>query len=89
MAREKGDLINCLEALIHHIAPHKARLMVLGGYNTQEDIEYRFGLVRGEAELVLKQIERIREVAQNKGYKEILDIINEELEYGHDLNISR
>jgi len=85
MAREKGNLSACLRKMIHHVAPHKVELMMRVGASV-DAFKYRFDLVRGEAETVLKQLERITEIAEKKGYKEILDIVNEEVEFGHDFN---
>lgn len=84
MAREKGDLLDCLTKLAHHVAPHKPRLMLGAGCSIDE-LQYRFNLIREEAEIAEKQVARMKQVAEEKGYKEILDIINEEVEYGHDL----
>lgn len=84
MAKNKGNLLSCLTKLIHHVAPHKVALM-FGVGCTEDDLSYRFNLIRTEAEIVKQQIIRIKEVAERKNYEEVLNIINEELEYGHDL----
>lgn len=87
MAREKGKLLSCLSKLVHHVAPHKIRLMLGAGLSV-EDLEYRFALVREEAEIAQNQILKMKDVATKKGYQEILDIIEEEVEYGHDFPTS-
>jgi len=84
MAREKGNALSCLRKLIHHVYPRKALLMAAAGALTYDIVEYRNSLVREEAEIALKQLERIREIAKDKGYQEIIDVIEEQVEFGHE-----
>lgn len=89
--REKGDVLSCLSKLIHHVSPNKTRLILYGVLGCdlpelREVMEYRNSLVREEAEIAEKKLRKILTVAQEKGYQEIIDIINEEVEFGHNFD---
>ena len=83
MSREKGDIFQCIGMALHHIASHKARLMAFAGALDPEVIEYRFGLAREQLENAAQRFEAIKKIAEERGYADVLAIINEESEYGH------
>ena len=85
MAREKGTLLQCLTATEHHVLPHKVRLMFVTGEVNPEELKYRFGLVAGEIRNAMAQIKKVEKVAMEKGYADVLEILNEPIEFGHDL----
>jgi hypothetical protein len=84
MPKEKGPLLNCLEKTKHHVAPHKAGLLIAGGVSV-EQLRGRFALIHGEVETAIQQIEKLQNIAVEKGYADILAILNEAVEFGHDI----
>ena len=86
MAREKGGVIACLKKAAHHVSSHKVNL-ILGATsrNIVGDLQYRFDLVEGEIQTAIAQLEKIKKAAEEKGYQDILGILREEVEFGHDL----
>ena len=84
MPQENGNVVDCLGKLIHHVSPTKVRLMIAAGCDIT-DFEHRFTIIRQEAELSLAQIKKIKELAERNDYEDVLNIINEQLTYGHNL----
>ena len=83
MARNKGELLHCINATLHHLCPVNIRNFFI----MQKDVDaqvYRLELIRDEVETVKKQVEKIKKIAEEKRYQEILDILKEEVEFGHD-----
>ena len=83
MSREKGDIFQCISKALHHIADPKAGLMEFAGALTGEEVEYRFGLAREQLQNAVRRFEAIKKIAEEKGYTDVLAIINEKSEYGH------
>lgn len=88
MAREKGGLISCLRKTMHHVSPSNVGLLKLsieeGDEDAVECVVYRFALIRDELETAMNQLLRIKEVAEKKGLAEVMSIIEEEVEFGHE-----
>lgn len=84
MPRSKGNLIQCVSKLAHHAAPEKVDL-ILGEKDADEMFRQRFALVQDEAQTVMRQLLRIWQVAYSMGYQNILNIIEEQVEFGHDV----
>ncbi len=81
----KGDVLDCLRMTLHHIDDHKVGLMEAAGVLNASTLEYRFRIMREELEEVMARVERIKDIAEQKGIQEILDILTEEFEFGHNL----
>jgi len=83
MARNKGALTSCMEMSIHHL--EDSTLSLMRSFATTKQYEYRMKLVRSEVEIALKQVRKIKDIAEQNGYDDVLAILNEEIEFGHDL----
>ena len=84
MARKKGDLTSCMRLSIHHLSEANLGLMRL--LATVDQYEYRMKLVRNELETALAQVEKIKKIAEKKDFQDVLVILNEEVEFGHDFD---
>lgn len=82
MVREKGPLLYCLQKSAHHMGSGNVEAMMVHG--SPDTIMYRCGLVREEVETAIKQVLKIRAAAEKKGYQDILDILDEPVEFGHN-----
>lgn len=80
----KGNVIDCLNTALHHVAPHKARLISrhprAGGV-----AKYYYGIIEEELTEIFERLDRIKRIAEEQGNQEILSIFEEQFEYGHDL----
>ena len=86
--RKKMDIGNvraCLEKAHHHVSDNTLCLMLIESRNLKGDLRYRFRIQREELEEVIKRIERIKEIATQQNNEEILTVLNEQFEFGHDL----
>ena len=87
MAREKGDLISCMGLSIHHLSEANLGLIrFLAIADQANQYEYRMKLVRNELETALAQVEKIKKIAEKKDFQDVLVILNEEVEFGHDFD---
>ncbi len=80
----RGNLEACLRRAIHH-TQMRALMVLMGGGDPAEIFDYRNRIVREEVQEALDRIGRIRQVAEGKEDQEILAILNEQFEFGHDL----
>lgn len=73
--REKGGILALLNKAKHHVnQPQLFRFAP----------DYRCGLVSGELETAIAQVEKIRKAAEEAGCDAVIRILNEEVEFGHD-----
>jgi hypothetical protein len=89
MAREKGDLISCLRKTRHHVSVGNAGLLVSAfemglDVDPREMVNARFEMIRDELDTALGQVEKIKQVAEEKGFAEVTAITEEEVEFGHE-----
>ncbi|MDP3764588.1 MAG: hypothetical protein Q8Q95_03120 [bacterium] len=94
--QEKGGLLNLLRIVRHHattgLLNHGGRMLYisLGLEETEneigEAIKYRFDLMKEELRTAIAQVEKIKRLAEEKGLTEVLAILNEEVEFGHDFS---
>lgn len=84
MAQEKGSVASCLRLLQHHVAPGKVRMMLAVPMDFEEVLIYRFGLIHEEAQHAIDLLEKIKKIAEEKGYEDISDALRKEVEFGHD-----
>ena len=54
----------------------------LGMFSTDVFL-YRQGLVEEDISIGLRQLERIKAIAEERGYGDILAVLSEQFEYGH------
>ena len=80
----KGNVLDCLKTALHHIDDHKVGLMEAADALNASTLEYRFRIMREELREVVARIQRIKEIAERDGLEEIITILNEEFEFGHD-----
>lgn len=80
----KGSLLDCMNKTRHHLSPAHARI-ISSGMVLSEDIDYRFALCRDEIAIAIRQIKKVRDVATRNGYDDILEILQEEIEFGHEI----
>ncbi len=88
MARKTGDLIACLRETLHHVSHANTKAVAFhimrDGVESQTLVTGRLDLIRDELQTAMTQLKRIKEVADKQGLSEILDILNEKVEFGHD-----
>ncbi len=84
MANEKGNIEAYLALTLHHVAPHKARLMSALGFLDPDELAYRFKLVTDNLEPVVEKIKEIRAAAERGDCKAVLKALDAEVEFGHD-----
>jgi len=84
MSQKKGNLTDCMAMSIHHLEDSTISLML--SVATTEQCRYRMALVRSEVETALNQVRKIKEIAEKEGLDDVLAIINEDVEFGHDLD---
>ena len=88
MARNRGNLMRCVRLTLHHVSPANVRAVELqlkmDPTRVEELVTYRFELIRDELETAMRQLERIEKIARERGFMEITDVIDEEVEFGHD-----
>ena len=82
MAREKGNLLSCVGKTLHHLHESNIDMFFVYEQNVKAQV-YRLNLIREEVETAEKQIKKIKNLATEKGYQDILDIFNEQVEFGH------
>jgi hypothetical protein len=89
---DKGNLQDCLRKILHHLGDPNLEAIKLSADRdllSKEELTEAFVgrclLVRGEVEMVQKMLQRIAEVAERQDNKEVLDILNEQFEFGHDI----
>lgn len=86
MAKQyKDNLESCLRSTLHHVAPHKARLMAAAGMVNEETVTMRNKQITAELTDALAQIARIREALVANNVQEALRLLNEEFEHGLEL----
>jgi hypothetical protein len=85
MARDKGNLIQWLTATERHVLPHKVKMMFSLGEVDFGQLEYRFGLIADEARTALAQVKKVQQIAKEKGYDDILAVLDEQIEFGHNI----
>ena len=83
----KGNILDCLRMARHHVDSHKADLMQVAGvlFGDMPVMRYRSRILREELDEAISRIERIKEIAEQQHLQEIIDILSEEFEFGHDL----
>ena len=78
----KGNLEACIRLAMHHVAPHKARLLTLDGFINRDELVDRFGLVHGNLEEIMKKIIEIREAAERNDCVAVLKALkDDEMEF--------
>ena len=87
MPEWKGDVRRILIDIDHHVDDHKAGLMLQGeaSQTALEMTQYQFKRIKIETAAVREQIEKIRKTAEEKGYSDILALLDETLSYSFDL----
>lgn len=84
--QHQGNVISCLDLALHHLERSswgdKTWLMMQRAKDPQAVIEYRHRIISEEISEVLARIKKIKEIATQP---EVLAILNEEFEFGHDL----
>lgn len=73
--REKGNIFLLLLKAQHHV--RQPELMMMAP-------EYRCGLVAGELQTAIQQLEKIRRAAEAARCDEVIRILDEQVEFGHD-----
>lgn len=86
MARSRGSLVDCMSATLHHLSSSNIAFVRLGIYDT-DAVVYRMELIRDEVETAVRQVKRIKEVAEQNGYRDVLDILEEQVEFSHNFEI--
>ena len=78
------NLEGCLSMIGHHVALHKADLFFGGmvGDIILGRIQAIFELLRVEAGAASSQVNKIRKVATEKGYDDIIALLDEKFECG-------
>lgn len=84
MPKERGNLEACLRKTIHHVEPHKVRLMVGAGMFSPETVSGRFQLVKENLEPLLPLVASIRQAAEAGDCATVLALLNRDVEFGHD-----
>jgi hypothetical protein len=86
MPEWQGNIEYILVDTAHHAADHKAGLLFRGEASPKalEMAQYQFKRIKVETEAVAGQIEKIRALATEKGYSDILTLLDEKLIYGFD-----
>ena len=94
-----GNVIVCNSLLLHHLEPGNLWESVLLQFSpgcpwaerlpisqrVEEVLSYREKIMREEAQEILSRLERIESVARKEGLASVLQILEEEFEFGHDL----
>ncbi len=82
MAKEKGDLVDCLTLTLHHVAPHKPGIMAIGGSHIETSlVRHQFKRITAEVTLAIEHIKKIRAAAEQADCKEVLTVLDEVLEF--------
>lgn len=82
----RGNVFACLSKAKHHLTPSTLSMMLLmDPFEAPQILEYRQRIITEEIEEAIKRLRRIEEIAQSHGYEEILSVLNEEFEFGHDM----
>ena len=80
-----GNLLDYTRDVIRHVDNSKVTFLLITAEEHEAGIanvlEDRFALIKKKAEIIKEQIEKIKQVAQEKNFNEILDIIKEEIKY--------
>jgi hypothetical protein len=86
MPKWKANITSILIDTAHHVDDHKAGLMFRGEIPQEMLLmaQYQFKRIKTETETVAGQIEKISAIAKEKGYADILALLDEELVYGFD-----
>lgn len=82
MSEERENLAGCLEMIDHHVAEHKISLMFDLGRKDTNTLRERFRLVSVKAKTALSQVAKIREVAEAKGYNDVIALLDEKFVCG-------
>ncbi|OGG50993.1 hypothetical protein A2763_00100 [Candidatus Kaiserbacteria bacterium RIFCSPHIGHO2_01_FULL_54_36] len=80
-----GDLGKCLSMTIHHLEPHKVRLMAALGGLDEEFVSERFSNAIANIRLIAEIIQQVRLAAKQGNCEQILKILDTEFEYDRDL----
>lgn len=84
MAKNKGNIVTCLELIQSRTAPGNTKAMERVGQLTRAGVGKRFGAINAEAKAVQKRIELIHEIATKQHNFEILKVIFEDFDFGSD-----
>lgn len=84
MPKELHTLAGCIQITQHHVDTHKVLLMMARGLD-EDQLEYRFNLVKGNLNAALAQIARLRQAATEAKCQAVLDLLDERtVPAGHD-----
>jgi hypothetical protein len=81
MPQEKGNVDRCVLLAMHHVAPHKARLMAGAGTLNLASVQGRFGMVHSKLELVQKRLAEIRAAADKGDCAAVLVALDGEFDF--------
>ncbi len=84
MARSKGNLLNCLEAIHGHLEPYHARTMVDAGANTAAGIMRRNAIIDAEVVAAMERVKTIRRTLVRRGHSDLAALFDEPFEFGID-----
>lgn len=86
---DKGNLLRCLATAHHHVDGDSKIELIFGTIDSRQEIKdvlkYRFRIQREEIAEVISRIQRIEEIAKKQNNQEVLAVLNEEFEFGHDM----
>ena len=81
---DSGNVFRCLSKALHHLDKHKV-MLILGTPYPAGSLDYRFRIVREEIQAVLERLQRIKALAEEQNLTEILAILREDFDFGHDV----
>lgn len=80
-----GNMESCLRKARHHLSPGSTWAMMRSVIDPKDVLEYRHKITREEIEEALTRIGRIRSIALVQDNRAILGILDEQFEFGHDI----
>jgi hypothetical protein len=87
--RHFGNVLSCLHMADHHIKPGSVTVdTVRTELNPEQEIDYRNNLIIEEIAIAIAQLEVITQIARENDYKDILEVLGQQFEHGHDFSQS-
>lgn len=84
MAKNKGNVVECLRSIRNHVGLHNASMGSNYNPEIRKFFEIRFKMIDAEVVDVLSRLKKIHELAVEQDNSDLLTLLNEVFEYGRD-----
>lgn len=84
MAKQKGTVLDALRKTLHHASPTVFEIQLRMGQLNADAIRYRCHLMQSNLTSVISILTEIRSAAQMGDLAKVRELLETQVEYGHD-----